>query len=71
MQQRIRRVIDKWGPNGDEESEKEYRDEMAKIRKDIVDFHGEMVLLMNYSNVNYTGTTVSLTTTTHTHVYMC
>nr|GMD59362.1 SPX domain-containing protein 3 [Ipomoea batatas]GMD71557.1 SPX domain-containing protein 3 [Ipomoea batatas] len=28
---------------------------MAKIRKDIVDFHGEMVLLMNYSNINYTG----------------
>jgi hypothetical protein len=28
---------------------------MAKIRKDIVDFHGEMVLLVNYSNVNYTG----------------
>ncbi|KAK6158315.1 hypothetical protein DH2020_005629 [Rehmannia glutinosa] len=28
---------------------------MAKIRKEIVNFHGEMVLLMNYSNVNYTG----------------
>ncbi|KAG8474989.1 hypothetical protein CXB51_031730 [Gossypium anomalum] len=27
---------------------------MAKIRKDIVDFHGEMVLLENYSNINFT-----------------
>ncbi|MBA0834167.1 hypothetical protein Goarm_006543 [Gossypium armourianum] len=29
---------------------------MAKIRKDVVDFHGEMVLLENYSNINFTGT---------------
>ncbi|KAB2079635.1 hypothetical protein ERO13_A05G016300v2 [Gossypium hirsutum] len=28
---------------------------MIKIRKDIVDFHGEMVLLENYSALNYTG----------------
>ncbi|KAL6322970.1 hypothetical protein AAG906_022873 [Vitis piasezkii] len=28
---------------------------MGKIRKDMVDFHGEMVLLENYSNINYTG----------------
>ncbi|KAK1257927.1 SPX domain-containing protein 3 [Acorus gramineus] len=33
----------------------EYRLEMGKIRKDIVNFHGEMVLLENYSNINYTG----------------
>ena len=48
-------MIDTWGPNGTKPSEAEYRDEMAKIRKDIVDFHGEMVLLENYSNINYTG----------------
>nr|XP_043630993.1 SPX domain-containing protein 3 [Erigeron canadensis] len=36
-------------------SQEEYEEEMAKIRKDIVDFHGEMVLLVNYSNINYTG----------------
>ncbi|KAL9223984.1 hypothetical protein vseg_000062 [Gypsophila vaccaria] len=30
-------------------------DEMLKIRKEIVDFHGEMVLLENYSALNYTG----------------
>ncbi|KAK4344891.1 hypothetical protein RND71_035067 [Anisodus tanguticus] len=28
---------------------------MTKIKKDIIDFHGEMVLLINYSNINYTG----------------
>ncbi|KAK4592991.1 hypothetical protein RGQ29_017219 [Quercus rubra] len=55
LQQRIQRVIDKWGPNGNHPSETDYKEEMAKIRKDIVDFHGEMVLLVNYSNVNYTG----------------
>lgn len=52
LQQRIRRVTDKLG---NDEAERDYKDEMTKIRKDIVDFHGEMVLLMNYSNVNYTG----------------
>ncbi|GMN50434.1 hypothetical protein TIFTF001_019594 [Ficus carica] len=36
-------------------SEAIYKEEMGKIRKDIVDFHGEMVLLENYSNINYTG----------------
>ena len=56
LQQRIQMVINRWGPNGSQPSETNYKDEMAKIRKDIVDFHGEMVLLVNYSNVNYTGT---------------
>lgn len=32
------------------------REEMLKVRKEIVDFHGEMVLLENYSALNYTGT---------------
>ncbi|KAF9662906.1 hypothetical protein SADUNF_Sadunf18G0103100 [Salix dunnii] len=30
-------------------------EEMIKIRKEIVDIHGEMVLLENYSALNYTG----------------
>ncbi|KAL8223419.1 hypothetical protein R6Q57_018894 [Mikania cordata] len=30
-------------------------EEMIKLRKEIVDFHGEMVLLENYSALNYTG----------------
>lgn len=29
--------------------------ELMKVRKEIVDFHGEMVLLENYSALNYTG----------------
>ncbi|KAL6499400.1 SPX domain-containing protein 3 [Orobanche hederae] len=53
---RIKKVIDKLGPNGTHEpSDVEYKEEMAKIRKEIVNFHGEMVLLVNYSNINYTG----------------
>ncbi|KAF5732919.1 SPX domain-containing protein 3-like isoform X2 [Tripterygium wilfordii] len=55
LQQRIQRVIDTWGPNGNQPSEADYKEEMEKIRKDIVNFHGEMVLLENYSNMNYTG----------------
>ncbi|XP_062078060.1 SPX domain-containing protein 2-like [Humulus lupulus] len=34
---------------------KPHSDEILKIRKEIVDFHGEMVLLENYSALNYTG----------------
>ncbi|CAI8583767.1 unnamed protein product [Vicia faba] len=34
---------------------KDYSEEMIKIHKEIVDFHGEMVLLENYSALNYTG----------------
>ncbi|XP_057510183.1 SPX domain-containing protein 3-like [Actinidia eriantha] len=55
LKQRVQKVTDTWGPNGTQPSEVEYKDEMGRIRKDIVNFHGEMVLLLNYSNVNYTG----------------
>ncbi|KAA8520482.1 hypothetical protein F0562_014738 [Nyssa sinensis] len=55
FQQRIQRVTDKWGSKGSQPSENDYKEEMSRIRKDIVNFHGEMVLLMNYSNINYTG----------------
>ncbi|KAK3001429.1 hypothetical protein RJ639_021829 [Escallonia herrerae] len=34
---------------------KDSSEEMTDIRKEIVDFHGEMVLLENYSALNYTG----------------
>ncbi|KAL5207120.1 hypothetical protein ABZP36_031555 [Zizania latifolia] len=30
-------------------------DDLMQVRKEIVDFHGEMVLLENYSALNYTG----------------
>ncbi|GKU88446.1 hypothetical protein SLEP1_g2714 [Rubroshorea leprosula] len=55
LQQRIKKVIDTLGPNGSHPSEAEYKEEMGKMREDIVNFHGEMVLLENYSNINYTG----------------
>ncbi|PON61152.1 SPX domain-containing protein [Parasponia andersonii] len=55
LQHRIQRVIDMWGPNGNRPCGILFKEEMGKIRKDIVDFHGEMVLLENYSNINYTG----------------
>jgi SPX domain protein involved in polyphosphate accumulation len=29
--------------------------EIARVWREVVDFHGEMVLLLNYSSVNYTG----------------
>ncbi|TKW22515.1 hypothetical protein SEVIR_4G233400v4 [Setaria viridis] len=31
------------------------KEELMRVRKEIVDFHGEMVLLENYSALNYTG----------------
>ncbi|XP_052198543.1 SPX domain-containing protein 1-like [Diospyros lotus] len=34
---------------------KDLTEETMKIRREIVDFHGEMVLLENYSALNYTG----------------
>ncbi|BFG21662.1 hypothetical protein CerSpe_079360 [Prunus speciosa] len=55
LQQRIQKVIDRWGSNGSQPSKTIYEEEVGKVWKDIVDFHGEMVLLVNYSNINYTG----------------
>ncbi|KAK4784945.1 hypothetical protein SAY86_001634 [Trapa natans] len=34
---------------------KDSNEEILKVKKEIVDFHGEMVLLENYSALNYTG----------------
>jgi hypothetical protein len=34
-------------------------DEVLRIFRDIVTFHGEMVLLENYSSLNYTGLSIS------------
>lgn len=57
LQQRVEKAVEKRGPRGNQLSETGYLEEIRNIRKDIVDFHGEMVLLMNYSNINYTGLT--------------
>jgi hypothetical protein len=34
---------------------RESKEELMRVRKEIVDLHGEMVLLENYSALNYTG----------------
>lgn len=33
----------------------EFSEEMMNIRKDFVSIHGEMVLLKNYSSLNFAG----------------
>lgn len=55
LQDRIEKLKTKSRPNGAVFSQIEYNEEMIKLRKDIVNFHGEMVLLENYSALNYTG----------------
>jgi hypothetical protein len=50
LQDRIEKLGERFEP-----SDAEYSAEIARIRKNIVNFHGEMVLLLNYSSVNYTG----------------
>ena len=39
-------------------SESEFSEEMMDIRKDFVAIHGEMVLLKNYSSLNFAGIAV-------------
>ncbi|KAM0936234.1 putative SPX domain-containing protein [Dioscorea sansibarensis] len=51
LKERIQSVIS----TTHEQSEAVFAAEMWRIRKDIVNFHGEMVLLENYSSINYTG----------------
>lgn len=41
--------------NNGRTSESGGNEELLKILRDIVTFHGEMVLLENYSSLNYTG----------------
>ncbi|XP_042398370.1 SPX domain-containing protein 5-like isoform X2 [Zingiber officinale] len=48
----IKRVAEMYQARGREE---EYAKEMSRIRKEIVNLHGEMVLLENYSSINYIG----------------
>jgi len=42
-------------------SESGGNEELLKILRDIVTFHGEMVLLENYSSLNYTGKSIDVT----------
>lgn len=49
LQERIQRAAEANKPSPAAEAE------MARIQREVVDFHGEMVLLLNYSSINYTG----------------
>eukprot|EP00249_Psilotum_nudum_P022802 c28647_g2_i1 orf=328-1488(+) len=55
LKDRIERVKEHSGPNREMLSESDLNEEMIQIRRDYVKFHGEMVLLENYSSLNYTG----------------
>ena len=45
--------------DGTPASESEFSEEMMDIRKEFVTIHGEMVLLKNYSSLNFAGTVVT------------
>ncbi|KAL4581785.1 hypothetical protein LXL04_006313 [Taraxacum kok-saghyz] len=55
LKQRIEQVKEKSCKNGVFTSETEFSDEMMEIRREFVTIHGEMVLLKNYSSLNFAG----------------
>ncbi|XP_051117741.1 SPX domain-containing protein 4 [Andrographis paniculata] len=55
LKERIEQVKAKGSSNGIFTSETEFSEEMMEIRKDFVSIHGEMVLLKNYSSLNFAG----------------
>lgn len=58
LKERIERLKEKSCKDGVFTSESEFSDEMMEIRKDFVSIHGEMVLLKNYSSLNFAGTLI-------------
>ncbi|CAN4082616.1 unnamed protein product [Withania somnifera] len=55
LKERIERVKEKSGKDGVLTKDSEFSDEVMDIRKDFVTIHGEMVLLKNYSSLNFAG----------------
>ncbi|KAK6798638.1 hypothetical protein RDI58_006341 [Solanum bulbocastanum] len=55
LKERIERVKEKSGKDGVLTKDSEFSDEVMGIRKDLVAIHGEMVLLKNYSSLNFAG----------------
>ncbi|PHT29574.1 SPX domain-containing protein 4 [Capsicum baccatum] len=55
LKERIERVKEKSGKDGAITKDGEFSDEVMGIRKDFVAIHGEMVLLKNYSSLNFAG----------------
>ena len=56
LKERIERLKEKSNNGRAFTSESEFSEEMMDIRKDFVTIHGEMVLLKNYSSLNFAGT---------------
>ncbi|KAJ7974380.1 SPX domain containing protein [Quillaja saponaria] len=55
LKERIERLKEKSSKSGLFTSESEFSEEMMDIRKDFVTIHGEMVLLKNFSSLNFAG----------------
>ncbi|XP_059641642.1 SPX domain-containing protein 4 isoform X2 [Cornus florida] len=55
LKERIEQVKEDYMKDGMFTSESEFSEEMMDIRKDFVTIHGEMVLLKNYSSLNFAG----------------
>ncbi|XP_057768663.1 SPX domain-containing protein 4 [Salvia miltiorrhiza] len=55
LKERIERLKARGSTNLVFTSETEFSEEMMEIRKDFVSIHGEMVLLKNYSSLNFAG----------------
>ncbi|KAH7532671.1 hypothetical protein FEM48_Zijuj04G0046800 [Ziziphus jujuba var. spinosa] len=55
LKERIERVKERSNKDGVFTSESEFGEEMMDIRRDFVSIHGEMVLLQNYSSLNFAG----------------
>ncbi|KAL6507350.1 SPX domain-containing protein 4 [Orobanche gracilis] len=55
LKERIERLKARGNTDGVFTWETEFSREMMEIRKDFVDIHGEMVLLKNYSSLNFAG----------------
>jgi len=55
LKERIERVRENSRRDGAAASESEFSEEMMEIRKEFVTIHGEMVLLKNYSSLNFAG----------------
>jgi SPX domain protein involved in polyphosphate accumulation len=55
LKDRIERVKRQRGTNYDDPLQSVGDDKVLRVFRDIVTFHGEMVLLENYSSLNYTG----------------
>lgn len=54
LKERIERVKER-GVDGVSSRESKFSEEMMEIRKEFVSIHGEMVLLQNYSSLNFAG----------------